>query len=293
LSLADELLTRKRPIDATLERLLPAARGPARSVCEAMRYAVLGDGKRLRPILVVAACEAGGGNPDNGLAPGAAIELIHAYSLIHDDLPLLDDDDLRRGRPTTHLAFGEATALLAGDALQALAFEILATHPAGSAVRRTEAARVVGAAVGTAGMVGGQVADLEAERCAVEPDHLRWIHLRKTAALFAASAEVGAIHAGASAEERAALNRYGSALGLAFQITDDILDRTASSRRLGKTAGKDARASKATYPALLGLAASRRAAREISDQAIAELQPLTGSHDFLVALAQFALARAR
>jgi geranylgeranyl diphosphate synthase type II len=292
LGLADELLTRKKPIDAALERLLPAPTGPARSVCEAMRYAVLGDGKRLRPILVVASCEACGGDPRDGVNAGAALELIHAYSLIHDDLPMMDDDDLRRGRPTTHRAFGEATALLAGDALQALAFEILATHPTGSTDRRSEAVQVVSSAAGAAGMVGGQVADLEAEQVGVAPDHLRWIHVHKTAALFAASAEVGAIHAAATPEQRAALKRYGSTLGLAFQITDDILDCTASTARLGKTAGKDARASKSTYPALFGLDDSRRAAREMSAQAVAELQALPRAHGFLAELAEFAVTRA-
>ena len=264
LGLADDLLTYKGSVDATLARLLPEAQGPARSVCEAMRYAVLGDGKRLRPILVVAACEACGGNAQASLAPAAAIELIHAYSLIHDDLPLMDDDDLRRGRPTVHRAFDEATALLAGDALQALAFEILATHPPGgaSAPRRVESSLVVAAAVGAGGMVGGQAADLSADGRSIEPDQLRWIHEHKTGALFAASAEVGAIHAGATASTRAALRRFGFALGLAFQVTDDILDVVADTESLGKTAGKDADCGKMTYPALYGVERARQQAHE-------------------------------
>jgi geranylgeranyl diphosphate synthase type II len=289
------LQQRRRAVDATLDQLLPRAEGPAARVREAMRYAVEAGGKRLRPILALACCEACGADPAAVLPPAAAMELIHTYSLIHDDLPAMDDDDLRRGRPTVHRAFGEAEAILAGDALQCLAFAVLAAYPRGDehAAARGEAVRVAAAGAGIDGMVGGQVADLEAERSDVDEPTLEWIHLHKTAALLAASAEVGAIHAAAPADARLAFARYGQNLGLAFQIADDILDCTSTVEALGKTPGKDRQAGKATYPALFGLDASRRLARDRIDEAMEALRPRGLLSPPLAALARYVIDRDR
>jgi len=264
-------------------------------VIEAARYAVLGGGKRLRPILAIAACDVCGGQRSSVLEPAAALELVHTYSLIHDDLPAMDDDDLRRGRPTVHCVYGEAEAILAGDALQALAFEVLASRPEGdqAAALRAEAGRVVSQAVGLDGMVGGQMADLEAENEPVEEPRLRWIHQHKTAALLAASTELGAIHAGASSEDRLALHEYGKTLGLAFQIADDLLDCVSTAEQLGKTPGKDREAGKATYPALFGMDRSKERAERLVDQALAVLERRGLLSPPLEALARFSVSRTR
>jgi len=289
------LASSRQAVERTLDRLLPVAAGPADRVVEAMRYAVTGRGKRLRPILAIAACEAAGGDRQSLLEPAAALELMHTYSLIHDDLPAMDDDDLRRGRPTVHRTYGEADAILAGDALQALAFEILASYPEGPAraASRADAVLLVARAAGISGMVGGQAADLAAERDEVDAARLEWIHRHKTGALLAASAELGAIHAGAAAEIRAALAAYGHGLGLAFQIADDILDCTSSADALGKTPGKDRVAGKATYPALFGIEESRRRAERIVEAALDTLR----THDLLSEplgeLGRFAVRRDR
>ena len=287
------LSLRRERIDAVLERLLPSGGGPADRVVAAMRYAVTAGGKRLRPAIALAACEACGGTVEAVIEPAAALELIHTYSLVHDDLPSMDDDDLRRGRPTVHRAFGEAEAILAGDALHSLAFEILATRPDGNghATRRLDAVRVVAAAVGVDGMVGGQMADLMAERSRPDPETLDWSHGRKTAALLSASAEIGAIHAGADSDTRSALARYGTGLGLAFQIADDVLDCTATAEQLGKTPGKDATSGKATYPALFGIEASRRRAEEWAQHAVDALRAVALRSPELEALAWFAARR--
>ncbi len=289
------LAERRSQVEATLDRLLAPAGGPASTVVEAMRYAVLAGGKRLRPILALAACEACGGQASDVLEPAAALELLHTYSLVHDDLPAMDDDDLRRGRPTLHRAFSEATAILAGDALHTRAFEILVTRPTGdaAAARRTAAAAVVAARAGVEGMVGGQIADLEAERSAADAERLEWIHAHKTAALLSACAEVGAIHGCASAPVRAALATYGQALGLAFQIADDVLDCTATAEDLGKTPGKDGRAGKTTYPALFGLSGARSRAGAWVERATAALDSVGLRDEILVALARFAITRTR
>ena len=276
MNLPAHVVEQKQRIDRVLERLLPRAESETRTVGEAMRYAVLGGGKRLRPILAVAACEACGGEIEDVLEPAASLELIHAYSLIHDDLPVMDNDDLRRGRPSVHRAFGEPEAVLAGDAALTLAFEILAAFPAGPdlALRRAEATVVAARCAGVGGMVGGQIADLESERTPVDFDRLRWIHRHKTGALFAASASLGAIHAGAGSDAREAMEHFGGTLGLAFQIADDILDCTATAAELGKTPGKDERAGKATCPSLLGLDPSRELAHDLVQQAQEILKPL-------------------
>jgi geranylgeranyl pyrophosphate synthase len=280
-------------IETALESVLPTAGGPNKTLAEAMRYAVLGGGKRLRPITAMATCEACGGLADDVLQPAAALELIHVYSLIHDDLPAMDDDDLRRGKPTLHRQFSEATAVLAGDALHSLAFELLASFPhAPDAVpRRLAAVSTLARSAGISGMAGGQIADLEAERSPVDADGLSWIHRHKTGALFAASAEIGAIHAGADSVSRNACARYGHALGLAFQIADDILDQLATADDLGKTPGKDLQTGKATYPALFGLDGAREHAARCIEDALKILRPQHLLTPTLEELARFAISR--
>nr|WP_181956340.1 farnesyl diphosphate synthase [Ramlibacter lithotrophicus] len=239
---------------------------------EAMRYAVLDGGKRLRPLLVLAACEAVGGHAEAGLRAACAVELIHAYSLVHDDMPCMDNDVLRRGKPTVHVKFGEAQALLAGDALQALAFELLAPEDAAFPVAVQAAlCRLLARAAGHAGMAGGQAIDLASVGCALDEAQLREMHRRKTGALLQGCVLMGAACGAADAKVQAALADYGAAVGLAFQVIDDILDVTADSATLGKTAGKDAVQAKPTYVSVLGLEPSRRLARELLEQAIAAL----------------------
>jgi len=280
-------------IDQTLDRLLPLADGPAKTVAEAMRYAVLGGGKRLRPILTLAAAEACGNDSPRLVEPASALEMLHTYSLVHDDLPAMDDDALRRGRPTVHRVFGVAEAILAGDALQTLAFETLAGRPAGSAIaeRRLDCVVVLARCAGVGGMVGGQIADIEAESSGADIERVSWIHRHKTGALFAASAEIGAIHGGGGSEQRGAFARYGRALGLAFQIADDILDRTSTAEELGKTPGKDDQAGKATYPALFGVEDSLRQALSLVDEALDALRPLGLLSEPLEALVRGAVQR--
>ncbi len=268
-------------IDQELDRLLQPSDGPAGVVEKAMHYAVMGGGKRLRPILVLEACALCGGEISLAIEPAAALEMIHTYSLIHDDLPAMDDDDLRRGRATTHKAFGEAEAILAGDGLLTLAFQILSVSPPGPdrAETRCRAVELVAGCAGIAGMVGGQAADLAAERHAIELDRLEWIHRHKTGALLRASVVLGGILAGASDPELDGLRRYGDALGLAFQISDDLLDRTATPEELGKTPGKDQQAGKTTYPDLFGMDGARREAErqvERARSALAGFQRPTG-----------------
>ncbi|MCM2251481.1 MAG: polyprenyl synthetase family protein [Ramlibacter sp.] len=239
---------------------------------EAMRYAVLDGGKRLRPLLVLAACEAVDGNEEAALRAACAVELIHAYSLVHDDMPCMDNDVLRRGKPTVHVKYGQAQALLAGDALQALAFELLA--PDGDAVPQAVQAalcRLLARAAGHAGMAGGQAIDLASVGCTLGESQLREMHRRKTGALLQASVMMGAACGATDAAARAGLAAYGAALGLAFQVVDDILDVTADSETLGKTVGKDAAHDKPTYVSLLGLERSSAFARELLSQALAAL----------------------
>ena len=268
LDLPAYLTERRALVDAAIERVLPPEDAPPPTVHRAMRYSVMAGGKRLRPILVIAGAEAVGGAAAEVMPTACALELIHTYSLIHDDLPAMDDDDYRRGRLTSHKVFGEAIAILAGDALLTLAFKLIAGNAA--LVRDP---RVVGDTVaeiadaaGTAGMVGGQVVDIESEGKAVSAETLEYIHLHKTAALIRASLRVGARLAGGDAAAVAAISEAGRDLGLAFQIVDDILDVEGSLEQLGKTAGSDERKQKATYPALHGLEASRREARRLVER---------------------------
>jgi geranylgeranyl diphosphate synthase, type II len=278
-------------VDAQLERLMPAESTPPSSIHQAMRYSVFAGGKRIRPILCLETARIFGADVEQALYPGCAIEFIHTYSLIHDDLPALDNDDLRRGKPTCHKKFGEATAILAGDALLTLAFETIAAAPV-VAERRAAMVTEIATAAGTVnGMVGGQVADLQAEGKQVGPEMLEYIHRSKTAALIRASVTSGALSAGAGTEDVARLRRFGETIGWAFQVTDDILDVEESSAALGKTAGKDIAQQKATYPAVFGLERSHQIANELSSKAIGELQFYGERAKRLRAIAEFLVLR--
>jgi farnesyl diphosphate synthase len=247
------------------------AQAPA-GLGEAMRYAVLDGGKRLRPLLVLAACEAVHGNAEAGLRAACAVELIHAYSLVHDDMPCMDNDVLRRGKPTVHVKYGEAQALLAGDALQALAFELLAPeHSAIPAGVQASLCRLLARAAGHAGMAGGQAIDLASIGVRLDEPQLREMHRRKTGSLLQASVLMGAACGAADTEVHSALGDYGAALGLAFQVVDDMLDVTADSATLGKTVGKDAAQDKPTYVSVMGLEGSAAFARELLAQALQAL----------------------
>ena len=259
-----------------------------------MRYAVLGGGKRLRPVLVYATGGALGAQLDKLDASAAAVEIIHAYSLVHDDLPAMDNDDMRRGRPTCHVAFGEAMAILAGDALQALAFEILAADTAHDAGTHVEMLRTLAAACGAHGMAGGQALDLAAVGKTLTADALDRMHEHKTGALIRASVRLGALAADCiDATTLAALDEYGHAIGLAFQIRDDILDVEGESAVIGKTAGKDAAADKPTFPSILGLDASRARLGELTATALDAIAPLGPRGELLAELARYAAQRHR
>ncbi len=291
-------------VDAALARFLPAPPACPPIVSEAMRYSLFAGGKRLRPILTLAAADAvAPGEPGQALAlPAAcAVEMIHTYSLIHDDLPAMDDDSLRRGRPTLHVLYGDGIAILAGDGLQAEAFALLAREPdardADTLARRLRAARVIADAAGATGMVGGQAIDLQAAgrvpsgRIALDRDLLRAMHARKTGALICAAATSGAVMAGGSEAAIGAVDRCAAELGLAFQIVDDILDVEGTEAQLGKTAGKDAADDKPTYPSLYGLAESRRLAAECAARAHAALDEEGLGHGALAAVADWVVGR--
>ncbi len=265
--------------DAALERLLPGTETLPHSIHRAMRHSVFAGGKRLRPMLALEAARMIAGTlPDGAADVGAAIEMLHTYSLIHDDLPALDNDDLRRGKPTCHVVYGEATAILAGDALQTLAYQTLATLP-GDAGAKIEIVKEIALATGTGvgteglppGMIGGQVMDIEGEGQTPTAELVEAIHRAKTGALITVSIVAGGLIGGATADEVAHLRRFGQRAGLAFQIVDDVLDETQSSEQLGKTAGKDTATAKATWPAVFGIDASRETAAELLRDALAEL----------------------
>jgi geranylgeranyl diphosphate synthase type II len=285
---------RRRTVDEALDRSLPPATAFPPVIHEAMRYSVFAGGKRLRPILVIAGAEAVGGQMAVVLPTACCFELIHTYSLIHDDLPAMDDDDYRRGRLTNHKVFGEAIAVLAGDALLTHALGLVAVNfglgKAAPDVFPRVLAEVTSAA-GTDGMVGGQVVDVQSEGKAVPAETLEYIHTRKTAALIRGALRSGAILAGASETALRALSAYGERIGLAFQIVDDILDVEGSLETLGKTAGKDQRQQKVTYPGVHGLAASKARAASLTDEAHAVLAPLGPAAEPLRALADFILNR--
>jgi geranylgeranyl diphosphate synthase type II len=276
--LDERLEAYRRAVDAALEASLPPESAWPASLHRAARYSLFAGGKRLRPLLALASAEAVGGTTAEAMPLACAVEMVHTFSLIHDDLPAMDDDDLRRGQPTCHKVFGEAIAILAGDALLNRAFEVLLAVPetAGAELlrRRLDAAAGLASAIGSAGLVGGQVADLESEGVAVDAATLERIHRAKTGALLGACVRGGARLAGASAAERAALDTYAAAIGLAFQVVDDILDATEDAARLGKTAGKDQAARKATYVSVHGLEEARRTARSLLAEAHGSLEPL-------------------
>jgi len=258
-------------VDAALDRLLPAVSTPPSSIHEAMRYSVFAGGKRIRPVLCLESARIFAPDVTAALHPACAIEFIHTYSLIHDDLPALDNDDLRRGKPTCHKKFGEAIAILAGDALLTLSFATIALTPASPDVRVRILAEVASSAGSVNGMVGGQVADLEAEGQTTGPQALEYIHRSKTAALIRAAVTAGALCAGAPDGDVARLRHFGETIGWAFQVTDDILDIEESSAVLGKTAGKDIAQQKATYPSIFGLERSHQIAGDLASEALADL----------------------
>jgi geranylgeranyl diphosphate synthase, type II len=278
-------------IEAALETLLPREDTLPVSIHRAMRYSVFAGGKRIRPILCLEAARMFWESPAPAVAVGCALGFIHTYSLIHDDLPALDNDDLRRGKPTCHKKFGEAIAILAGDALLTLAFQTLAAVSLDPG-RRTRVISEIGAAAGTVnGMIGGQVADLEAEKKQVNASELEYIHRSKTAALIRASVVSGAIAGGAANDDVERLRKFGEHIGWAFQVVDDILDIEESSGALGKTAGKDKTQQKATYPALYGLIQSREIAGELEAKALAELEFYGERAKRLRLLGQYLVAR--
>jgi len=278
--------------DRALERLLPAAAQHPTSIHQAMRHSVFAGGKRLRPILCMEAGRMLAEELPAGIEDvGAALEMLHTYSLIHDDLPALDNDDLRRGRPTSHKVFGEAIAILAGDALQTQAYEVLAQVRC-PAEARVAIIREIAHGTGTVdGMIGGQVVDLEAEHAKPSLETLEYIHRSKTAALITASVVSGGMYAGATASQVARLRAFGQSVGLAFQIVDDVLDVTQTSEQLGKTAGKDTAAEKTTYPSLFGIDESLRKADALVDQACAELNEFDSRASTLKDLARFLVER--
>jgi geranylgeranyl diphosphate synthase, type II len=279
-------------VEQSLEQLLPAANTPPASIHQAMRYSVFAGGKRVRPILCLEAARIFDSDIAPALPVASAFEFIHTYSLIHDDLPALDNDDLRRGKPTCHKQFTEALAILAGDALLTLAFEVLATAPL-AAERRAAVLAEVARAAGTRGMVGGQVADIEAEGKSVTAEQLEYIHRSKTAALIRAAVVAGALCGGAGAADVERLREFGENIGWAFQVVDDILDVEETSAALGKTAGKDQAQNKATYPALFGLERSHEFADKLAAKAMAALETYGERAANLRALGEFiALRRA-
>jgi len=285
------LAARQSEVDRALNRFLPKESVAPATIHKAMRYSLFAGGKRLRPILCLAAAEACGGKSAAALPHACAVECIHTYSLIHDDLPSMDNDDLRRGRPTCHKVFGEAIAILAGDALLTVAFEIIGQTKPVSRYDLRETLRELTVAAGSRKLIAGQVADLEAEGRTLSREQVRKIHENKTAALLTTSVRLGAMAANAKPNQLAAITAFGRALGLAFQVIDDILDMTQTSEKLGKSAGKDSAAKKATYPAVFGLEKSRSEARRLTTQAHSALESLGKNAQVLRALADYLLAR--
>jgi farnesyl diphosphate synthase len=296
MSFADRVRGWQDRIEPVLDRWLPGDSETPGTLHAAMRYAVLGGGKRIRPVLVYAAGDTFSIPPETLDAPACAVELIHAYSLIHDDLPAMDDDDLRRGKPTCHRAFDEATAILAGDALQALAFEVLAADAALSVAApvRVRMIQVLAAASGSRGMAGGQAIDLAAVGRDLTVAELEHMHVRKTGALIRASVQLGALcHAGLTAGEYERLSRFAHCIGLAFQIKDDILDVEVDTATLGKPQGSDIAHNKPTYPKLLGLDGARDAARRMHEEALRELDGIGADTDGLRWIADYIVTRGK
>ncbi len=285
------LAARVAEVDAALDALLPPAKRRPVTLHAAMRYSVFAGGKRLRPVLCLAAAEACGGTAADALAAACAVELLHTYSLVHDDLPCMDDDDLRRGRPTCHKVYGEGMAVLCGDALLTHAFAALAQAPGTRRYSTGDCVAALAQAGDSTHLIGGQVMDLEGEGRKLTRRELVGIHEAKTAALLTAALRLGAMSANATPAKLAALSAFGHALGLAFQVIDDILDVTQSTAVLGKTAGKDQAVGKATYPSIFGLAASRREAARLTCAAMDALAPLAGKAKRLREIAEHLLKR--
>ncbi|BAF59375.1 geranylgeranyl pyrophosphate synthase [Pelotomaculum thermopropionicum SI] len=287
----EELKKKAALVEEALERYLPPPDAYPPLIHHAMRYSVLGGGKRLRPALVMAGAEAVGGNAADVLPAACAVELIHTYSLVHDDLPAMDNDDYRRGRLTNHKVYGEAAAILAGDALLTLAFELLANNDRARPENIVRVIREAAAAAGTMGLIGGQVVDTFSAGKEIDESTLEYIHRHKTGALYRFSVRAGAMLAGAQEEQLASLTAYAEHLGLAFQIKDDILDVEGDEKKIGKPVGSDVRNRKSTYPSLFGMEYSRKKARQAVEMAKAALQPFGGEADFLRMLAQFVIDR--
>jgi geranylgeranyl diphosphate synthase, type II len=294
-SALDVYLERQRArIEAALAEYFPAEPTHSHRLVEAIRYSLLGGGKRIRPILLLAACEAVGGADERALPYGCALEMIHVYSMIHDDLPAMDDDALRRGRPTSHVVFGEGLAILAGDALLTEAFHLLmvSAERDPDPRRAMQAVREIAAAAGAGGMVGGQAADLAAEGHLLDLPAVELIHVRKTGALIRAAVRSGALIAAANPAQLERLSQYGECLGLAFQIADDILDAEAPTSVTGKVPGRDNALHKATFPAVLGLPAAKQRARELLDRGLEALSSFDDRADPLRDIARLVVGRA-
>lgn len=282
----------RETVDSALDKLVPSGADQPADIHRAIRWSLFAGGKRFRPALVIAVGEAFGASVDDLIKTACALEMIHTYSLVHDDLPSMDNDDLRRGRPTCHVQFNEATAILAGDALQTLAFQTLAEDERLTPATRVRVIGEVARAAGTPrGMVAGQAHDLYLESREVEDADLENIHRLKTGALICAAARTGAIIAGAGEDELEAMTSYGAHLGLLFQITDDLLDVTSNAEDLGKTPGKDVRSGKATYPALYGLESTRERARDAYQNTCSALAPIKKPTALLLSIAEFILER--
>ncbi|MFZ5805747.1 MAG: polyprenyl synthetase family protein [Verrucomicrobiota bacterium] len=282
---------RQSLVEKALDAFLPKKSAKPSTIHRAMRYSLFAGGKRLRPILCLAACEAVGGKAHNALLLACAVECIHTYSLIHDDLPCMDDDDLRRGKPTSHKVFGEGMAVLTGDALLTIAFELAGKNKEAKCYSTANFILELARASGSLGLIAGQVADLEGEGKKISPPQLRFIHKNKTAALIASSIKLGAMAGNASSAQLKHLENFGQHLGLAFQVIDDILDITQTSEQLGKSAGKDLKAQKATYPALMGLEKAQHEAAKLTRHAMSELKFFSKNASALEAIARFLLER--
>ncbi len=292
-SLPSWIESRTRAVDRALDHFLPKKTVKPATIHKAMRYSLFAGGKRMRPALVLAAAEACGGSDNAAMPLACAVECLHTYSLIHDDLPSMDDDDFRRGRPTSHKVFGEGMAVLAGDALLTQAFEIAAQATGWARYSHQDLILELARAGGSLQLIAGQVADLEGEGHRVTLTQLRYIHERKTSALLCCSVRLGGMSANCSVAQLRALTDFGYHVGLAFQVIDDILDVTQSSETLGKTAGKDVAAQKATYPSIVGLEQSKRIAAALTAKAYAALKPFRGRAVALEALAKYLLERDR
>jgi geranylgeranyl diphosphate synthase type II len=285
------LNAKTRLINKALDRSLPVETTRPAALHKAMRYSVLAGGKRLRPILCLAAAEAVGGTEKNALVPALALEILHTYTLIHDDLPCMDDDDLRRGKPTSHVVFGEANAILAGDALLTLAFEWLAAAVPLPPYKTSDLMLELAHAAGSRGVIGGQVEDLASEGKKPNAATVRYIHMHKTASLIIAAVRMGAICGGAGRAELNALSIYGEKAGLAFQIADDILNETSLPESMGKAAGSDRARGKMTYVAVHGIAKAKKITRRLAGEAVKSLQSLNGNTEPLAALVDFIVTR--